>query len=158
MTFDTGETLGVTPNHELWTYEDGWIDAAHVQPGDHLDHACGMAVAVVDRVYDPSPTFVYDLTVDGTWTFFAGELWVHNSSCVPDMAAAKKSFFDSWIKNFTDPGQAVTDWALRDMVAAARRLGLTIRGPELGRSGVYQRIWHLHIGEWHIPCSPNFVP
>ncbi|MCO6438431.1 MAG: hypothetical protein J5J06_15180, partial [Phycisphaerae bacterium] len=78
LTFDTGETLGVTPNHELWTYEDGWIAAAHVQPGDHLEHACGMAVAVVDRVYDPSPTFVYDLTVDGTWTFFAGELWVHN--------------------------------------------------------------------------------
>ncbi|MCO6438433.1 MAG: AHH domain-containing protein [Phycisphaerae bacterium] len=89
LTFDTGETLGVTPNHELWTYEDGWIAAAHVQPGDHLDHACGMAVAVVDRVYDPSPTFVYDLTVDGTWTFFAGELWVHNSSCSHHLATDK---------------------------------------------------------------------
>ncbi|MCO6436773.1 MAG: hypothetical protein J5J06_06775, partial [Phycisphaerae bacterium] len=71
-----------------------WIAAAHVQPGDHLDHACGMAVAVVDRVYDPSPTFVYDLTVDGTWTFFAGELWVHNCPVKPHNHHAWPKFLD----------------------------------------------------------------
>lgn len=33
-----------------------------------------------------------------------------------------------------------------------------IRGPELGTRGVYTGIWHFHIGDLHIPCSPTFAP
>ncbi len=41
----------------------------------------GEPVEVVDVLVDLTPTVVYNLEVDGTFTYFAQGVWVHNNSC-----------------------------------------------------------------------------
>ncbi len=41
----------------------------------------GEPVEAVDVLVDLTPTVVYNLEVDGTFTYFAQGVWVHNNSC-----------------------------------------------------------------------------
>ncbi|HRX83843.1 MAG TPA: polymorphic toxin-type HINT domain-containing protein, partial [Phycisphaerae bacterium] len=80
ITLSSGEVLGVSRGHKLWTSEDGWTKAALVDLGDHLTTATGELVVVVDIEFQPVSQVVYNLEVNGTATYFANGVWVHNVS------------------------------------------------------------------------------
>lgn len=76
----SGETLGTTPGHEVWTVEHGWTSAAYVRPGDTFVDPFGAPVTIESATLDEHPTPVYNLEVDGTFTYYADGVWVHNNS------------------------------------------------------------------------------
>ncbi|HOV77296.1 MAG TPA: polymorphic toxin-type HINT domain-containing protein, partial [Sedimentisphaerales bacterium] len=81
LTLSTGEIIGVTPTHEFWTYECGWTLAGDLQAGETVTGLDGQPMAIVSIVVDARPAPVYNLEVDGTLTFFAQGVWVHNNKC-----------------------------------------------------------------------------
>ncbi|MBI5864588.1 MAG: hypothetical protein HZB38_08780, partial [Planctomycetes bacterium] len=76
-----GVTLGLTPQHEVWVVGRGGIPACEMVAGDALTRRDGTISKVVDIVADDSPTTVFNLEVDGTATYFAEDVWVHNNAC-----------------------------------------------------------------------------
>ncbi|MCH8806243.1 MAG: Hint domain-containing protein [Planctomycetes bacterium] len=81
LTLAGGDVIGATPGHEVWTHQDGWGVARGLTVGDTFTDAAGNPVEIVDIHLDPTPTPVYNLEVDGTFTYFAQGVWVHNNSC-----------------------------------------------------------------------------
>jgi hypothetical protein len=81
LTLSTGQVVGVTPTHEFWTYECGWTLAGELHVGETLTGLDGQPMAIVSIVVDGRPAPVYNLEVEGTSTFFAQGVWVHNSAC-----------------------------------------------------------------------------
>jgi hypothetical protein len=76
-----GQPIGTTPGHEVWTCQEGWTWAGHVRVGDAFLDPFGTPRTIVQIVVDPTPTIVYNLEVDGTFTYFVESVWVHNNSC-----------------------------------------------------------------------------
>jgi hypothetical protein len=81
LTLSTGDVLGTTPGHEVWTVEDGWTFVWRVHAGDRLLDEAGQPVVITDLQFDAGSTPVYNIEVDGTYTYFARGVWVHNNSC-----------------------------------------------------------------------------
>jgi hypothetical protein len=81
LTLISGQTMGVTPDHEVWTAQSGWTTAGELTAGDTFAALDGQPVAIVDAVVDRRPRPIYNLEVDGTFTYFAEGVWVHNNSC-----------------------------------------------------------------------------
>ena len=81
LTLANGQVLGTTPGHEVWTCENGWRHAEELRVGERFIDRDGAPLEIVDATLDQSPTVVYNLEVDGTFTYFAGGMWVHNNSC-----------------------------------------------------------------------------
>jgi hypothetical protein len=107
---------------------------------------------------------VYNIEVHGDHTYYvaAAKLWVHNG-CVPEGVKGNLRLFKGWLKSAArsafSAGKAISAKALREIVDEARRLKLPIRGPELGSRGEKWRdVWHIHIGNEHVPCPPDFKP
>jgi hypothetical protein len=59
----------------------GWLYAVQLAPGLSLLTPDGTLVNVIQIRLDHTPTTVYNLAVDGTHTYFADDVWVHNDSC-----------------------------------------------------------------------------
>ncbi|MCG8408818.1 MAG: hypothetical protein MI923_26730, partial [Phycisphaerales bacterium] len=73
-----GTALGTTPNHEVWTHQHGWIEASLLSPGDTFLDENDDPVTVKEIWIDPTPTPVYNFEVEGTATYYAQGVWVHN--------------------------------------------------------------------------------
>ena len=53
LRFDNGRELGLTPAHEVWTYQDGWTFAGTLDVGDAFVGVDGQPVTIVDvRVFN----------------------------------------------------------------------------------------------------------
>jgi hypothetical protein len=79
-----GETISVTPNHEFWVVDKGWIEAEDLGIGDRLWTNDG-GVVDVDGVTRREGSFqVYNFEVDGFHSYFVSDLdiLVHNA-CSP---------------------------------------------------------------------------
>lgn len=74
-----GDTLRVTGNHPLYA-NGAWKDAAAVKPTDTLLTTEGKKIPAGEPKRVVRPVDVFDLTVDGPHTFFAGGFLVHNKS------------------------------------------------------------------------------
>jgi hypothetical protein len=83
VTLATGQTLGVTPGHEFWTRQRGWTYASHVQLGETMLDSNGHPVEIVAVELDRTPTEMFDIEVDGTFTYFVEGVWVHNAYRCP---------------------------------------------------------------------------
>ncbi len=81
LSLANGAVLGATPGHEVWTHQDGWTLAERLEVGDTFADQQGAPVEIIDIRIDPGPTPVYNLEVDGAFTYFAEGVWVHNNSC-----------------------------------------------------------------------------
>ncbi len=81
ISLDDGNVLGTTPGHEVWTLEQGWVFAGEALPGNHFQLSNGSVVRIVDVRLAQTPTWVYNIEVDGTFTYYADGIWVHNRSC-----------------------------------------------------------------------------
>jgi hypothetical protein len=81
VTLSSGAVLGITPGHELWTLQDGWMVADELECGDTLLTVEGQLAEVVAVDLDSWPTRIYNLEVEHSHTYFADGVWVHNNSC-----------------------------------------------------------------------------
>ncbi|HZW06249.1 MAG TPA: polymorphic toxin-type HINT domain-containing protein [Phycisphaerales bacterium] len=78
VTFADGGTLRLTAAHEVYTTDKGWGLAEDLRPGQRMlgESTSVREIAKVDRFYGAVPT--YNLTVEGSHTFYADGVWVHN--------------------------------------------------------------------------------
>ncbi len=81
VALDSGELLGTTPGHVVWSVDAGWVQASELLVGDKLVAVDGALVTVLNIGLHRTPTATYNLEVEHTATFFAGGVWVHNTSC-----------------------------------------------------------------------------
>lgn len=81
LTLSNGEVLGTTPGHKVWTHDLGWGYASQLDAGDTFLGEDGLPVSIVAIDRDFTSTPVYNLEVDGEFTYFANGVWVHNKSC-----------------------------------------------------------------------------
>jgi hypothetical protein len=81
ITLSTGTGVGVTEQHEIWMKGRGWIPAGHLQVGDRLRSLEDTDVSVTQILADTEASYVYNLEVEGTFTYYAAGIWVHNNSC-----------------------------------------------------------------------------
>lgn len=81
LSFSDGTILGLTPRHEVWTSEHGWTCADRLRVGEHFASLSGSDISIVDIQSENKLTLVYNLEIDGTFTYFANGFWVHNNSC-----------------------------------------------------------------------------
>jgi RHS repeat-associated protein len=63
--------IKATGEHPFWTANRGWINAKDLNPGDTLSSADGRTPVVVAAESVPTTTDTFNLTVEGTHTFFA---------------------------------------------------------------------------------------
>lgn len=76
-----GEIISVTPNHEFWVVDRGWLQAQDLGVGDRLWTATG-GVVDVDGVTRREGSFlVYNFEVDGFHSYFVSDwgVLVHNA-------------------------------------------------------------------------------
>ncbi len=59
-----------TGEHPFWTVNRGWVFAHSLQPGDKLLEPDGKEPVVVSAVESPTLCSTYNLTIEGTHTFF----------------------------------------------------------------------------------------
>ncbi|HYD02255.1 MAG TPA: polymorphic toxin-type HINT domain-containing protein, partial [Phycisphaerales bacterium] len=78
VSFDDGGQLSISAAHEVFTTVSGWGLAEDVRPGDIMLGERGQPrrIKAVAREYAPVRT--YNLSVDGSHTFYANGVWVHN--------------------------------------------------------------------------------
>lgn len=81
VTLAGGQVLGLTPTHRVWTIEDQWTYAGALEAGDTFLTIDGGSESVSDVTFDWTPTVTYNFEVEGTFTYFAEGVWVHNDSC-----------------------------------------------------------------------------
>jgi len=79
LTLANGQMMGVTPGHGLWTYERGWVPAAKLCLGDTLQGPENQPIRIIEIALDWTYRPVYNLEVEGTFTYFVEGVWVHNA-------------------------------------------------------------------------------
>jgi hypothetical protein len=104
VTLSTGSTVGITPEHQVWTFQDGWTYANRLAIGDTFADQDGRAVRIVALTMDANATDVYNLEVAGTFTFFVHDIWVHNDSCWTHHIATNKNWVaePQWSRHFAE--------------------------------------------------------
>ncbi len=153
--------LTTTPSHPFWSLDRGdWVPAGRLAAGERVATECG-ARRLRRRAVGDTTVAVYNLEVAGTHSYFvsAQRLWVHNG-CVPEYAQSRPGKFVSWLRRFGRPEVELSVRELEEITTVARRLGVSIRGPEVGgiRSGMWKGIWHIHVGRVHLRVPPGFIP
>lgn len=165
--------IGVTPNHRVFSADRGtWIEAGELRAGERLAsaapvgdaEAAGQNVLVVARVEPREERVrVYNLEVSRYHTYFVGDqgVWVHNG-CVPDEVKASPKLFKNWMQSKArtafQNGSFIAKADLDEIVGVARTMGLKIGRVEQGVTGTVGKVWHIHIGGYHVPCPPNYTP
>jgi RHS repeat-associated protein len=67
----TDGEIKATGEHPFWTANRGWINAKDLNPGDTLSSADGRTPVVISVASVPTTTDTFNLTVEGSHTFFA---------------------------------------------------------------------------------------
>lgn len=77
-----GASYRVTEEHPFWVQGKGWTPVKSVSAGDVLASARG-DVAVLQNIAIERPLKVYNFSVAGTPSYFAGDagIWAHNAKC-----------------------------------------------------------------------------
>ncbi len=84
VTLENGQELGLTPEHPVWNATiDRWMPIQECAVGDELLDVSAQRLAIILIRYDNSPHLVYNYEVEGTHTYFAEGVWVHN--CLPPL-------------------------------------------------------------------------
>ena len=78
-----GEPIATTPGHPFFTVERGWVEAADLRSGDHVELADNGVGLVGQISWARGPATMYNLTVETVHTYFVGvgEWLVHNDGC-----------------------------------------------------------------------------
>jgi hypothetical protein len=78
ITLDDGTVLGLTPGHEVWINERGWVEAGTAIIGETMLHEGGQVRRIESIEPDIGDRLTYTLWVEGSHSFFANGVWVHN--------------------------------------------------------------------------------
>ena len=72
--------IETTPNHPFFTTDRGWVEAGELAIGEQIRTESGAPATVLSFTIDEHPASMWDLTVDGAHSFFAGSgaVLVHN--------------------------------------------------------------------------------
>ena len=81
ISLSNGQTLGATPDHEVWTERVGWGSVSDILVGDAFHDEDKNSVLVESIEISVGSVPVYNFEVAGTFTYFASGVWVHNDSC-----------------------------------------------------------------------------
>jgi len=70
--------LVLTPEHQIWTSNRGWIQAKNLQSNDKLDviSSNNQSIIEIKQCIDEIP--VYDITVEDNCNFYANDILIHN--------------------------------------------------------------------------------
>ena len=90
-----GHTFQVTPDHPFWTPDRGWVDAADLRPGDHLQRRDGTHLPITTITHTHQPTTVHNLTVEGHHNYYATPLNILTHNCAA--GRGRKNVLDSGI-------------------------------------------------------------
>ncbi len=74
LTLLDGTTLGVTPEHEVYTEAQGWRHASELEASSSLVNASGAPLTIVAIDIDPTRRPVYNLETS-CGTYFAQGVW-----------------------------------------------------------------------------------
>ncbi len=74
-----GARVKATDGHPFFVEGRGFIEARKLARGDLLRRVDGRRVAVVGLGWEEAHTRVYNFEVEGTHTYYAGGVWVHNA-------------------------------------------------------------------------------
>jgi hypothetical protein len=167
VTLATGQVVGMTPGHEVWTHQDGWTYGSHIQVGDTLLARGGEAMEIVAIDLDRTPTEVYDLEVDGTFTYFVDGLWVHNNVCRLTQFSKYKTFtrghfrHNLSVKTAFDPGPSFDAHHVFPDALESRFQGrINIHDPKYGAwwdAHANRSNWSTYNNEWRefFRINPN---
>jgi hypothetical protein len=74
------DELVVTDNHPLFTRSRSWVEAGDLLPGDEIFTSRGGWVRVGNATWIEGDRALYDLSVEGSHTYFVGDTgaWAHN--------------------------------------------------------------------------------
>lgn len=129
----SGKVISATDRHPFWVEgRRAWVGARDLRPGDMLREPGGERAPVESvRALAPEPERVYNLTVAGLHTYYAGEapVLVHNENC-PEGSQDESSFASGRPPHTADVtvtrnGETMVDETLRSggMSAQERALG-----------------------------------
>ncbi len=80
-----GARVKATEDHPFFVEGRGFVAARKLARGDLLRRVDGRRVAVVGLGWEETRTRVYNFEVEGTHTYYAAGVWVHNARpCLPD--------------------------------------------------------------------------
>ncbi len=77
LTLLDGTTIGVAPEHEVYTEAQGWRYVSELETSSSLVDASGAPLTIVAIDIDPTPRAVYNLETS-CGTYFAQGVWAHN--------------------------------------------------------------------------------
>jgi hypothetical protein len=88
MTFHTGASISVSPEHQFWVQDSGWVRAGLLSLDDQLLSAAGGALSIealetlpADELAADGGVEVFNLLVEASPTYFVGEEPVLVHSC-----------------------------------------------------------------------------
>ena len=95
-----GGAIEATPEHPFYLAEtQTWMPAKYLQPGDRLFSCSGNTVSVISVEYEnlPAEAIVYNLSVNGTYTYYVGSaaeaVLVHNTCKINDKHLYETGFY-----------------------------------------------------------------
>lgn len=86
ITFETGMTIAVTPEHPFWEVRRGAVYACELAVLDLVLTSSKIPQRIVDIYQDSQRSAVFNIEVDGTQTYFAESVWVHNCPRISKLA------------------------------------------------------------------------
>jgi hypothetical protein len=134
-----GEVLGVTATHPFFV-GDAFVPVAELRVGDVLHHREGPATIVaIHPVAEGDTVEVFNLTVEGTPTYFADGFLVHNKS--PAVDYGPRTTTGTTIVSTDDASRAqacprLCGEASSTLIVDACSVGSTTTPPPRGRSGI----------------------
>jgi hypothetical protein len=114
---EDGRSVEATPDHPFWVEGKGFVEAKRLARSDLLRKASGKSVRVGSVTAKPGKVRVYNLEVEGTHTYYAGGLWVHNANCVLGKGTLAGDMASTPFK----PGQFSVSGSKIDAIAEAMR-------------------------------------
>jgi hypothetical protein len=80
---DPQDELGVSAEHPFWVKAKGWTAAAELKSDSEVQDAHGEWLQVGSLEPQSDEQITYNLSVEGSHSFFVGEnwAWVHNNKC-----------------------------------------------------------------------------
>ncbi|MCA9245258.1 MAG: hypothetical protein KDA32_14980 [Phycisphaerales bacterium] len=124
LTLLDGTTIGISPEHEVYTEEQGWRYVSELEASSSLVDALGAPLTIVAIDIDPTPRPVYNLGTS-CGTYFAQGMWAHNFTCTPFPKHKQKYLIKEWINIVFAEGHeaGVTKQAARSQIYGMLREG-----------------------------------
>ncbi len=132
-----GNRMVLTTDDHPFYVETGWKAAGNLLPGDGLSTPSGAHVPVEQVTRERGDQVMYNLTVAGAHTYFAGGWLVHNA-CGKSLRNSLKSDRENPLPWWTDEVEwqahhvIPREWESLDIIGVAKRGGFNFDGAENG--------------------------